>query len=314
MKFFYGYDTEHYIDITDLVFSKCFTDKGIFIPQSDHNRANIFGDPYYGHAKHILIVDDLGIKHIFAESKEIRIEWPSISQQLSLYSNPKQWYELVGKFITNPEERLKELQKHFDISFGSLADEYFEQLMAIQFINENSKVLEIGGNIGRNTLIISTILNDSKNLVVLESDPESARMLKHNIRANYYNSNVECAALSQIPLIQKHWDTIPLYDNNIPEGWKQISTITYDELMEKYNINFDTIVADCEGALYYILKDRPDILSNITTVIVENDYHDLDHKLFVDKIFEMNGLKRVLYEAGGWGPCQQFFYEVWKKE
>jgi FkbM family methyltransferase len=314
MKFYYGYDDEHYVDVTNLVFSKCFSDNGILIPKGDHERSNIFGDPFYGKGKHILIIDNLGIKHIFPGSKEIKIEWTSISEQLALNSNPKLWYEEVGKFITNPEKRLKELQKHLDISYGTFDDEYFEQYMAIQYINPDAKVLEIGGNIGRNSLIISTILKDSRNYLVLESDPVFADQLKQNIVANGFNTNVEPAALSKMPLIQNYWDTMPLVDNNIPEGWKQISTITYSELMKKYNIQFDTIVADCEGALYYILRDEPSLLNNINTIITENDYRDIEHKNFVNKLFEQNGLKRILYQGGGWGPCSDFFYEVWKKE
>jgi FkbM family methyltransferase len=314
MKFYYGYDDEHYVDVTNLVFSKCFNDNGLIIPSGDHARSNIFGDPFYGKGKHILIIDDLGIKHIYPGSKEIKIEWTSISKQLAINSNPKVWYEEVGKFITNPERKLQELQKHLDISYGTFEDEYFEQLMAIQYINPDAKVLEIGGNIGRNTLIISALLKDTRNYLVLESDPVFADQLTQNIKANGFDTHVEASALSQIPLIQNYWDTTPMIDNIIPNGWKQVSTITYTELMKKYNINFDTIVADCEGALYYILRDEPSILNNVNTVITENDYRDIDHKLFVNNIFKMNGLKRVLYQPGGWGPCKDFFYEVWKKE
>lgn len=314
MKFYYGYDNDHYTDITDLVFTKCLSDTGIIIPAGDHSRSNIFGDPYYGKGKHILIVDNLGITHIYPGSKEVKIVWKSISEQLSFNLNPKLWWEEIGKHITHPEKKLIELQKHLEINYGTFDDEYIEQLMAIQYIKPNAKVLEIGGNVGRNTLIISTIINDTNNYLVLESDPISAEQLKQNIRVNGFQTNVEASALSQMPLIQKHWDTVPLYDNNIPEGWKQISTITYSEIMKKYNIEFDTLVADCEGALFYILRDEPTILKNITTVITENDYRDIDHKNFVNQLFEMNGLKRVLAQSGGWGPCKDFFYEVWKKE
>ena len=83
--------------------------------------------------------------------------------------------------------------------------------------------------------------------------------------------------------------------------------------MNKYNINFDTLVADCEGALYYILRDEPTLLNNINLVIIENDFANLEHKQFVDEQFRSNGLKRVYVSSGGWGPCQEFFYEVWSR-
>lgn len=313
MKFFYGYDNDHYVDITNLVFSRCLSDTGITIPVGDHSRSDIFGDPFYGKGKHILIVDNLGIKHIYPGSKEVKIEWKSISEQLSFNLNPKRWYEQVGKHIANPEERLKQLQKHLEINYGTFDEEYNEQLMAVLYINENAKVLEIGGNVGRNTLIISTLLKDTKNYLVLESDPISADQLNQNIQSNGFHTRVEPAALSKMPLIQKGWDTKPLEGDTIPDGWWQINTITYSDIMKKYNIEFDTLVADCEGALYYILRDEPDMLKNINTVITENDYSDIEHKNFVNQVFEKSGLKRVHAQSGGWGPCRDFFYEVWKR-
>lgn len=314
MEVYYGYDDAHYINVTEAVFKKCLKDSGFLIPKTDEARAELFGDPYPGILKHILIVDKFGIYHRFSYSKEVKIEIPSISTQLTTLNSPKLWWEEKGKFIKDPEERLKEMHKHLDIYFGTFSDEYPEQLMATKFIKPDNKVLEIGGNIGRNTLVIATILNDSKNLVSLESDPHNANMLKHNINVNNYNVQVEASALSQHRLIQKGWITQPLFDNTIPDGWSEIATITFDDLNKKYNIQFDTLVADCEGALFHILKDDPSVLTNIKTVIIENDFLDINEKEFVNQVFEMHGLKCVYAESGGWGPCYNFFYEVWKKD
>jgi predicted O-methyltransferase YrrM len=37
----------------------------------------------------------------------------------------------------------------------------------LKYLDSNSKVLELGGNIGRVSLIIASILNNDKNLVVI---------------------------------------------------------------------------------------------------------------------------------------------------
>jgi FkbM family methyltransferase len=314
MQVYYGYDLEHYTDVTNIVFKKCLFDSYILIPRTETERSNIFGDPYYGHLKHILIVDDFGIKHKFAANKEIKIRIDSISSQLTIENNPKLWYDKYGKLITNTNERLTELHKHLELNYGSFLDEYPEQLLSIQYINSDAKVLEIGGNIGRNTLIINSILKDSRNLVTLESSPAIAKQLQENLQINNFDSHIEASALSLVPLIQKGWNTSPLYDNNIPDGWNLISTISFNNLCKKYDIVFDTLVADCEGALYYILKDDPDILNNIHTIILENDFTDISHKEFIDEIFKVKGFTRTDYVEGGWGPCYDFFFEVWKKE
>ena len=70
---------------------------------------------------------------------------------------------------------------------------------------------------------------------------------------------------------------------------------------------------DCEGAFYYILMDMPEILENISLIIMENDYHRLEHKQYVDKVLLENNFLVDYVEEGGWGPCYNNFYEVWKK-
>lgn len=316
MEVLYGYDDSHYIDITDLVLKKCLSDSGILIPNTDHSRSTIFGDPFPGFLKHILITDEFGIKHMFNHTKEISIHINSISSQLiqAKFNNPRTWYQTKGIHIENPTERLQILHNNIDITNGYMYEEYPEQLLTIKFLNPNSKVLEIGGNIGRNTIVIGSILKDSKNLVSLESDIDNSKILQNNLKNNAINSFVEASALSKRRLIQKEWLTIPLVDDTIPDGWKEVPTITFNDLIKKYNITFDTLIADCEGALFHILKDDPSILNTINMVIIENDFQDISEKEFVNKIFESHGLKCIYTEAGGWYPCYNFFYEVWKKD
>jgi hypothetical protein len=57
----------------------------------------------------------------------------------------------------------------------------------------------------------------------------------------------------------------------------------------------------------------PDILKNINLIIMENDYHILSEKQYIDYILKKNNFIREYYEKGGWGPCNNNFYEVWRK-
>lgn len=50
----YGIKSEN-IDVTEMVFSKCIVNNTIYLPSSDHARANIFGDPLVGTKKKIFI-------------------------------------------------------------------------------------------------------------------------------------------------------------------------------------------------------------------------------------------------------------------
>ena len=183
--------------------------------------------------------------------------------------------------------------------------------MSVRYLTGNEKVLEIGGNIGRNTLIIAFILENDENLVTFECDENIANQLRENRDLNNFKFHIESSALSKRKLIQRCWDTIP--SDSLQEGYSWVNVITLDNLKTKYNIEFDTLVLDCEGAFYYILIDMPEILNNINLIIMENDYHDLSHKQYIDDILIKNNFIRDYVEAGGWGPCANNFFEVWKK-
>ncbi len=51
-----------------------------------------------------------------------------------------------------------------------------------------------------------------------------------------------------------------------------------DGIKIKYNMNFNVLVVDCEGALYYMLKDEPEFLNGFETIIIENDFTDINIK------------------------------------
>ncbi len=67
------------------------------------------------------------------------------------------------------------------------------------FVNPDDCVLELGGNIGRNSCVIGKILNDSNNLLVIESDPLSVLKLDENRRINALYFKIEGSEISKIP-------------------------------------------------------------------------------------------------------------------
>ena len=46
---------------------------------------------------------------------------------------------------------------------------------------------------------------------------------------------------------------------------------------------------------------------------MENDYTDINKKKYIDKVLLDNSFQVDYKEGGGWGPCQENFFEVWKK-
>jgi FkbM family methyltransferase len=261
---------DKYIDVTHIAHEKCLNDNNrIIIPSGDHARADIFTDPI-----------------------------PYIEKSIFIDTRNRE----------HNKNRLKNMQNNLKIEHGSFDEEYPEQLNIITYLTGNEKVLEIGGNIGRSSLIIASVLEDSRNLLTLECDIHIAEKLKQNRDINNLYFNIEAKALSNRPLFQKYWNTTPITDDSPPN----VENITLNEIREKYNIDFDTLVLDCEGAFYYILVDMPDILHNIQLIIVENDYKEISHKIYVENILKDNNFKAI-YSSDIMWLCNGDFYQVWKR-
>jgi FkbM family methyltransferase len=292
MKIYYGIENQT-IDVTDICLSKLMKNDIITITSGDSNRANFFTDPLPGILKKIFIDND-GFTEYDAFT----------TIKINLLTN-----EIRTTNESDVMNKLTSIQSKLQLNYGSFQDELPEQKMSVRYLTGNEKVLEIGGNIGRNSCIISSIVGD--NLVTLESDLTIANQLRENRDSNHLSFHIENSALSNRKLIQHSWNTIP--SDTLLEGYNCVNTITYSELLMKYDIDFDTLVLDCEGAFYYILMDMPEILNNIQLIIMENDYTDLSHKIFIDDILTKNNFAKHYVESGGWGACENFFFEVWKK-
>lgn len=285
MRITYG-TREHNIDVTEKVFQKCVINHIVHIPKGDENRAVLFTDPL-----------PYTLKSIFIDFEEHD-------------HNKNIFIDLTTNLVTN-SSKLEDIHCRLKLNFGTFQEEYPEQLLTSLFLTGNEKVLELGGNIGRNSLIIGSIVKN-EHFVTLECDKNISKQLIYNRDINNLSFYVEPSALSKRRLIQKGWETIVSeYDQ---DGYTQVSTLTLQQLKNKYMIEFDTLILDCEGAFYYILQDTPEILNRINLIIMENDYHNLDHKLFVDEILKNNNFCIEVRQSGGWGPCTSCFYEVWKRK
>ncbi len=318
MKYIIKYGTkDHSIDVTQFCLDYLCIDSIICFPVSDVDRGKTLGDPLWGILKSIFIYDvNNNIVEIIPSGVPLYID--CMNNILYKENAPEHVKNVANKFIY-PQDKLKAIQDQLTIRHGSFNEEYPEQLMTTMFLKGNEKVLELGANIGRNSLIIGKILQKygHQNLVSLETNSVSCEKLKENRDINGLSFHIENSALSKRQLIQKDWTTI--VSDVVKEGWTPVNTITYNELCKKYDIKFDTLVADCEGALLPILLDMPEVLSNIKLIITENDYKTSKEKACLDYILEFNGFRVVYFQPLGMDcylelGCVDNFYEVWKRD
>jgi FkbM family methyltransferase len=308
--FCYG-NNENAIDISPLVAEKCMFSSGqcALIPAGGQNLTALFGDPFPGQKKYIYIYDL--VKKTLSKCNETREVHIHIIYNMIQFVPSKNIFDGI---FSNTYPKLFKMQKEINLLFGEWDEELPETLMSTHWLKGHEKVLEIGGNIGRNSLIIGKLLQDSRNLVTMECSQNFANQLEINRDTNNLHFHIEKSALSKRKLIQKYWTVFESLTEDVPEGCESVQTITLPELRAKYPIEFDTLVLDCEGSFYTIVLDYPEILDNIKLVIVENDYNKLHEKEYVDKMLIERGLKCVYSDSGGWlhdHPCVNNFYEVW---
>lgn len=298
MNILYG-TTDLNIDVTEICQKKLTKKNIISIPCNDNTRAGIFKDPVFGVQKSITIVKSDGERIVYDDTLSININ--ILDETITTLTE------------SDVEEKMRDIHSKLQIKHGYLHEEVIEQKMAIRYLTGNENVLEIGGNVGRNSLVIGYILNqnNNNNFVTLESDSDSASLLCENRDLNNLNFHVVGSALSKKKLIQQGWNTIQ--SDVLQDGYKPVSIISYNEVKEKFNINFDTLVLDCEGAFYHILIDMPEILDGINLIIIENDFTESHQKKYVDEVLRQNNFYIDYYEGGGWGESADCFWQVWKK-
>lgn len=238
--------------------------------------------------------------------------------------------------MEDEKKTLSNIHKKLKIKGGSFSGEYQEQLMIAKFLDPDSTVLEIGANIGRTSLVIASILKDSEKFVTFECNPFYAKILTENRNINGFKFHIEDKAISLQPVYYNASTNIKKtrykcidesceeYNSNKSQHYcnkeKYIKgkIISYAQVRDKYNnFNFDTLILDCEGAFYPILKNEPLILDNINTVIIENDFAKKEYGDFVHSEILKRGLKLVYSRPYGSSkpdfPFKNYFYQVYKK-
>ena len=289
MKILYGLGKDS-IDVTVVCYEKLMKDNIIRIPDTEHSRFLLFTDPLYGKVKEITVINNQEV-NVYDHTKTIFID----TLQGKIYENDD-LPEHIQYIFADPDQKLEMIHKRVQLKYGKMDDELPEQRIAVRYLTGNERVLELGSNVGRNSMVIAYILKQKNNnkFVTVESDPESAKMLEENMKANGFKFHIVSAALSKRRLIQKGWNTVES-DVDV-EGFNRVKTVTLKDINKDYRINFDTLIVDCEGAFYYILHDMPEILNNVKLIIMENDYYNPEHKKYVDEILTKNNFEVDYHE------------------
>tara|TARA_Y100000748_G_scaffold288058_1_gene272656 strand:- start:9365 stop:10342 length:978 start_codon:yes stop_codon:yes gene_type:complete len=240
---------------------------GAFIPSGDLERLWTVGadkDPHPGVKKVIVVHQCL------EDGRQVLTTIPAAQ---SARISPDGHLALDEDPIRRATDRLSRLHDGMVELPEDHALEHMEQVMSCMHVRGTERILEIGGNVGRNTAVLGQIMKERAaggSITTLETLKDEAGRLEKLVRTNGFPVKVVNAALSRTELVQYGWNTAP---KGAPgtEGWWDVQTVALEELTKEGD--FDTLVVDCEGAFEGVLAEWPELLETVDVVQIENDFN-----------------------------------------
>ena len=174
--------------------------------------------------------------------------------------------------------------------------EKIEQDLANEYIKKNDIVLELGARYGSVSCIINNKLSNKYNQVVVEPDDRVWNALEENKKRNNCHFNIVKGFISNKKLDLTNLDVYyggygATYIEN--ENTK-IQSYTLDEVKKFYNLNFNVLVADCEGFLEVFFDENPIFYDNLRLIIFEADYEEKCDYNKIKNILLKKGFKKKL--------------------
>ncbi len=149
-----------------------------------------------------------------------------------------------------------------------------EQLLARKWVPADAKVLELGARYGTVSCNISARLDDPTRHIAVEPDPRVIDALQSNKATHNASFNIYKGVVSRKPVSlntsMRNGYCVHTEECNGSSS-SPVATLTMEELEAMYKITFDTLVADCEGALESFFDENLQALSNFRIVMFEKD-------------------------------------------
>jgi len=184
--------------------------------------------------------------------------------------------------------------------YGNLVDiehiEKHEQDLANKYILEDDIVLELGARYGSVSCVINSKLNNKNNQVVVEPDERVWDALDKNKNTNNCAFNIVKGFISNKKLDLTNLDCfLGGYGSTFIENDNTlIPSYSLNQIKQLYNLNFNVLVADCEGFLEVFFDENPDFYDNLRLIIFEADYPEKCNYNKIKKNLKEKKFKKIL--------------------
>jgi FkbM family methyltransferase len=117
------------------------------------------------------------------------------------------------------------------------------------------------------------MLENKKNHVVIEPDQTVLTSLKKNKKNFKAKFNILTTPISNFPLyfIKNGLGSFVTKNNNDNINTIKIKTITYKKLLDKYKLKFNVLILDCEGCMFNLFEENPELYKTLELIIFEKD-------------------------------------------
>jgi FkbM family methyltransferase len=181
-----------------------------------------------------------------------------------------------------------------------------ERQLILKHLPPDSRVLELGGCIGVVSCLVNSLLTDRRAHVVVEANPFLIPFLERNRDVNGAEFSVEHCVVTRateaVLSLAADMDSSKAGDHGLA-----VPTRTCENIEARYQLSFDTLVMDIEGAESEFIKENKLLFHKIKLIVVE--FHPS-----IIGAAETEALRKVLVEYGLTKVDQKLTTEVYRRK
>jgi FkbM family methyltransferase len=170
--------------------------------------------------------------------------------------------------------------------------EYPEQCLSQMYVDPDASVLELGARYGSVSCVINKKLQDKTKQVSVEPDASVWAALERNIQTNGCSVNIHKGFVSKA---SRELVLMGYASRTVPSSSSNNLSLSVEDLQNKYNLTFDTLVADCEGFLETFFDEHPFMYDQLRTVIFEADFPNKCNYPKIRAALKENGFREIIH-------------------
>jgi FkbM family methyltransferase len=227
--------------------------------------------------------------------KQYILNYPDL-QEAGIWNLQQAWahYRRFGKFEGRTDQS-KDYRVFNEHGEDCTPVEVSEQQLAREYIRPDDIVLELGARYGSVSCCINKILRNKTNQVVVEPDERVWKCLENNKKINWCGFHIIKGFVSNSKLeLTDHLSYNGYGTTTIKSENSVIPSYTLESIKKQTGLNFNVLVADCEGFLETFFDENPEIIEGLRLILFEADRPDIcDYSKVRNLLFSFN-FKEIL--------------------